>query len=57
MTFAVTDDGAGFDQTQTGYGTGLRGMADRIDAVNGTLDVTSAPGEGTTVSGRIPSGS
>ena len=56
VTFAVIDDGAGFDQTQTGYGTGLRGMADRIDAVNGTLEVRSAPGSGTTVSGRTPTG-
>lgn len=56
MTFAVTDDGAGFDQAEIGYGTGLRGMADRIDAVNGTLEVRSAPGQGTTVSGRIPAG-
>jgi signal transduction histidine kinase len=57
VTFAVTDDGAGFDPSRTGYGTGLRGMADRIDAVNGTLEVTSTPGRGTTVSGRIPAGS
>ncbi len=55
VTFAVTDDGAGFDKKEIGYGTGLRGMADRIDAVNGTLAVRSAPGQGTTVSGRIPS--
>ena len=56
VTFAVTDDGAGFDPARTGYGTGLRGMADRVDAVSGTLEVWSAPGRGTTVSGRIPSG-
>ena len=54
MTFRVTDDGAGFDPAVTSYGTGLQGMADRLDAIGGTLQVTSAPGNGTTVTGRVP---
>jgi signal transduction histidine kinase len=54
VTFEVRDDGAGFDVASTGYGSGLRGMADRVDAVGGTLDVRSVPGQGTTVSGWIP---
>jgi signal transduction histidine kinase len=29
-------------------------MADRLDAIGGTLEVTSAPGRGTTVTGRLP---
>jgi signal transduction histidine kinase len=29
-------------------------MADRLDAIGGTLDVTSAQGTGTTVTGRVP---
>ena len=29
----VRDDGAGFDPAATGYGTGLQGMADRLEAV------------------------
>jgi signal transduction histidine kinase len=29
-------------------------MVDRLDAIDGTLDVRSAPGEGATVTGRIP---
>ena len=52
--FAVVDDGRGFDPAATGYGTGLRGIADRLDAVEGALEVVSAPGRGTTVIGRIP---
>jgi len=32
----------------------LRGMADRVEAIGGTLDIRSAPGRGTSVSGRIP---
>jgi signal transduction histidine kinase len=54
LWFAVTDDGSGFDTTQTGYGTGLQGMADRLAALGGSLDVASAPGAGTTVTGRLP---
>jgi signal transduction histidine kinase len=55
LVFEVHDDGTGFDTTATAYGTGLQGMADRLDAVGGTLQVTSAPGEGTTVTGRVRS--
>ncbi len=55
LTFEVEDDGGGFDTSSTGYGTGLQGMADRLDALGGTLEVRSAPGEGTAVTGRVPS--
>jgi signal transduction histidine kinase len=34
--------------------SGLQGMADRLDAIGGTLEVGSNPGMGTTVTGRIP---
>ena len=54
LIFTVSDDGRGFDPEATGYGTGLQGMADRLDAIGGTLDVASTPGSGTTVSGRVP---
>jgi signal transduction histidine kinase len=54
LTFEVSDYGDGFDPAQTGYGTGLQGIDDRLDAIGGTLEVRSAPGEGTTVTGRIP---
>ena len=54
VTFEIEDDGAGFDARTIGYGTGLRGMADRLDAVGGSLDVRSAPGRGTTIVGRVP---
>ncbi len=53
LRFDVIDDGHGFDPSTTDYGTGLQGMADRIDAVGGALDITSTPGRGTTVSGRL----
>jgi signal transduction histidine kinase len=54
LSFTVTDDGGGFDTTQTGYGTGLQGMADRLSALGGSLDIRSKPGHGTTVTGRLP---
>ena len=54
LTFEVADDGRGFDPEATSYGTGLQGMADRLDAIGGGLTVSSAPGEGTTVAGRVP---
>jgi signal transduction histidine kinase len=44
----------GFDAVTTTTGTGLQGMADRLAAVGGSLDVRSAPGTGTTVHGRLP---
>ena len=54
LTFEVSDDGAGFDVDRTSYGTGLRGMADRVEAIGGTLQIRSTPGTGTSVTGRIP---
>jgi signal transduction histidine kinase len=54
LRFTVTDDGAGFDTATTGYGTGLQGMADRLDSIGGTLRITSTPGAGTSVSGIVP---
>jgi signal transduction histidine kinase len=56
LAFEVSDDGAGFDPAARGYGTGLQGMADRLAALGGCLEVRSAPGAGTTVAGRIPVG-
>jgi signal transduction histidine kinase len=54
LSFEVVDDGHGFDPGQTTYGTGLQGVADRLAALDGTLDVTSAPGTGTTLRGKMP---
>jgi len=54
LTFEVSDDGDGFDPAQTGYGTGLQGMADRLDAIGGTLKFHSRPGKGAQVTGRVP---
>jgi signal transduction histidine kinase len=54
LTFAVTDDGRGFDPVATSAGTGLQGIADRVGALDGEVAVTSVPGHGTTIEGRLP---
>jgi signal transduction histidine kinase len=54
LTFEVTDDGRGFDSATTSYGTGLQGMTDRLHALDGTLEIRSAPGAGTSVLGSVP---
>jgi len=54
VLFTVADDGLGFDPATTRSGSGLTNMADRLSALGGTVEIQSAPGEGTTVSGRLP---
>jgi signal transduction histidine kinase len=53
LRFEVVDDGRGFDPVSEAAGTGLQGMADRLDAIGGTFELRSAPGKGTTVVGRV----
>jgi signal transduction histidine kinase len=48
----VTDDGQG--GADLNGGTGLRGLRDRVEALDGRLDVLSTPGAGTTVIAEIP---
>ncbi len=48
----VADDGVGFD-SPTGDGIGLVGMRERARLARGRLQVTSAPGRGTTVELRL----
>jgi signal transduction histidine kinase len=54
LAFTVEDDGQGCDPATTPRGTGLQGISDRLGALGGTADVTSAPGRGTRVTGRVP---
>ena len=53
VRFSVRDNGVGFLSRRGAKGAGLTNMVDRIGAVGGTLAVRSAPGEGTTVLGRV----
>jgi signal transduction histidine kinase len=54
LTFEVTDDGRGFDAANAPRGSGLQGMADRMEALGGSITIESAIGKGTTVIGRVP---
>ncbi len=52
LTVEVADDGVG--GADPAAGSGLRGLADRVAALDGTLVVESRPGEGTCVRAEIP---
>ena len=54
LTFEIADEGRGFDVASARRGTGLQGMADRLEAIGGELRIDSAPGRGTRVLGNIP---
>ena len=54
LTFSVRDDGSGFDPRECRPGSGLGNMTDRVAALGGELDITSAPSRGTLVAGRVP---
>jgi len=56
LVFNVSDNGRGFDLAATPRGSGLQNMADRVEALGGSVAVESSPGAGTTVTGRIPVG-
>lgn len=51
---AVADDGMGFETARPGRGFGLEGMRERVALAGGAFDVTSAPGQGTTVTVSLP---
>jgi signal transduction histidine kinase len=53
LEFSVSDDGAGFPAAAARHGSGLQGMSDRLAALGGTLDISSEPGQGTTITGRL----
>jgi signal transduction histidine kinase len=53
LTFSISDNGSGFDANKVGQGSGLQNMSDRVEALGGSLHVSSTPGAGTTVSGRV----
>ncbi|HEX6487562.1 MAG TPA: histidine kinase [Candidatus Dormibacteraeota bacterium] len=54
LQFEVSDDGRGFDPALVQRGAGLVNMSDRIDALGGSLTLSSRPGGGAVVSGTVP---
>ena len=54
LNVEVSDDGIG--GAQAGAGSGLRGLADRVAALDGALAVDSPPGRGTRIVAHLPCG-
>src|SRR6266536_64205 len=50
----IADDGVG--GADPAHGSGLRGLADRVETLGGTLRVESVPGRGTRLAAEIPLG-
>ncbi len=48
----LTDNGQGAEQITFGFG--LTTLRDQVQALNGTLSVTTAPGQGTTLQVTLP---
>jgi signal transduction histidine kinase len=51
-TVTVCDDGVG--GADANHGSGLHGLAARVESLNGRLDVDSPPGRGTRIKAEIP---
>ncbi len=55
LRLAITDDGVGFDTSERiGSGTGTTSLFERVKALNGTVDLHSAIGEGTRITIVVP---
>lgn len=54
LSLLIADSGDGFDPSVAQSSMGLLNMRDRLRAVGGELEVSSAPGRGTLVLGRVP---
>jgi signal transduction histidine kinase len=52
LEVTVSDNGHG--GADTSRGSGLRGLADRVDAIGGTIRIESSRGRGTTIVLRFP---
>jgi signal transduction histidine kinase len=52
LRLCVRDDGVGGADTQSGGG--LHGLRDRVDALDGQIEIESPPGGGTAVTVEIP---
>jgi signal transduction histidine kinase len=52
LELEIRDDGLGGADPQ--HGTGLVGLADRVESIDGTITITSPAGMGTTITVRLP---
>jgi signal transduction histidine kinase len=56
VEITICDDGSGFRTDAGSTGFGLLGMGERIALLHGSVDIRSAPGEGTTIAVKLPIG-
>ena len=54
LVVTISDDGCGFDAETAGAGVGLASMRERAKGAGGTFDLSTAPGNGVTVTVRLP---
>ncbi|AXK71515.1 sensor histidine kinase [Lysobacter sp. TY2-98] len=54
LQLQIVDDGVGFDPSLRAAGSGLSGMRERLRLFAGTLEVHSAPGDGTRLRAVVP---
>ena len=55
LTLNIVDDGVGFDlKTMWRKGLGLISMQERLEAVGGSLEILSKPGDGTRLKAAVP---
>lgn len=49
LNLTIEDDGRGFEKNKTTYGLGIKNIENRVNLINGTLDIATSQGEGTTI--------
>jgi signal transduction histidine kinase len=52
LRLSIRDDGIG--GADAGKGSGLTGLIDRVEALGGTMQISSQPGNGTSLHVEIP---
>ena len=53
VSLTISDNGRGFDSQAQSNGYGLQGMRERLDALGGSLTVSSQPGHGATIRAEL----
>jgi signal transduction histidine kinase len=54
VQLSVSDNGCGFDTNTRPHGMGLRSIRERVSSIHGTLQIQSAPGQGTRLLVQAP---
>ncbi|MGB1231006.1 MAG: sensor histidine kinase, partial [Winogradskyella sp.] len=54
LVMKLTDNGVGFSTTENSNGIGTKNITSRVKDINGTIDITSKKGKGTTIHISVP---